>query len=206
MDSNSLSSPTDATMSLVTDGKRRRMTKGKAFGSPIQKLVKCVGGCLKETSAAIPSSTKRKTQQGQTLAGQWLVLDNKDVVIPAEAMWSTEYGTKCAWGTSIMSQPGGNDQQKTGHLTPMEIAVKRATWKSLINNLYLDGATHDLKGEDEAYKFASWNALGGLLVFTRFFQSRDKIFHPGPLFRGHRAPLNRDGWSSSHPHVGRSLG
>jgi hypothetical protein len=47
--------------------------KGKYFGSPTKKLAKRVGGSLKETSAAIPSSTKRKNPQGQKLTGQRLV-------------------------------------------------------------------------------------------------------------------------------------
>jgi hypothetical protein len=158
------------------------MTKGKAFGSPAKKLVKRVGGSSKETSAAIPSSTNHEIPQGQNLAGQRLVSNNKSLVIPAEATWSTEYGMKCARGTSIKKQSGGNGQQKTGYLTPTDIAIKRATWKSLFDNLYLNSATRDLKGKDEAYKFASRNALGGLLVFTRFFDLETKSFAQDPCF------------------------
>jgi hypothetical protein len=73
-------------------------------------------------------------------------------------------------------------KQKTGHLTTMEIAVKRATWKSLLENMYLDSATRDLKGEDEAHKFASRRALGGLLVFARFFDRETKAFAQEPCF------------------------
>jgi hypothetical protein len=64
----------------------------------------------------------------------------------------------------------------------MEIAVKRATWKSLLDNLYLDNATSDLKGEDEAYKFASRNALGRILVFAPFFNLETKAFTQDPCF------------------------
>jgi hypothetical protein len=67
-------------------------------------------------------------------------------------------------------------------LTTTEINVKRATWKSLINNLYLDHATHDLKGEDEAYKFASRNAIGGILLFASFFDPEKKYFAHDPCF------------------------
>jgi hypothetical protein len=74
---------------------------------------------------------------------------------PAEATWSSEHGTKRAWGTNILKQPGGNEQRKSGHLTPTEIAVKCANWKSLLDNMFLDGATRDIKGEDEAYKLTS---------------------------------------------------
>jgi hypothetical protein len=122
------------------------------------------------------------------------VLNNNNLVIPAEATWSTEYGTKRAWGTSITKQPGGNSQQKTGHLTPMEIAVKRATWKSLLDNLYLNGATRDLKGEDEAYKFASRNALGKLLVFTCFFDPETKAFTGTHVSWSSRPP--QQGWTT----------
>jgi hypothetical protein len=106
------------------------------------------------------------------------VSNNKNLAIPAEATWSAEYDTKRAQGTSIKKQPGGG-QQKTGRLT-MEIAIKLTTWKSLIDNLYLDNATHDLKGEEEAYKFAYRNALGGILVFTRFFNLETKSFTQDP--------------------------
>jgi hypothetical protein len=68
--------------------------KGKAFGSPTKKLAKRAGGSSKDTSAAIPSSTKRKTPQGQKLAGQWLLPPNKDLVIPAKATWSSGHGAK----------------------------------------------------------------------------------------------------------------
>jgi hypothetical protein len=81
--------------------------KGKAFGSQTKKLAKRVGGSLKETSAAIPSSTQRKNPQEQKFAGQRLVYNTKDMVIPAEATWSAQFDTKRAWGTSIKKQPGG---------------------------------------------------------------------------------------------------
>jgi hypothetical protein len=38
------------------------------------------------------------------------------------------------------------------HMTPMEVAVKRATLKLLLDNLYLEGATRNLTGDYEAYK------------------------------------------------------
>jgi hypothetical protein len=154
-----------------------------------KKLAKRAGGSSKDTSAAIPSITKRNTPQGQKLVGKRLLLDNTHLVIPAEAMWSTEHGAKRAWGTNILRQPGGNGQQNMGHPTPMEIAVKCATWKLLLNNMYLDSATRDLKGEDEAYTFASWNALGGLLVFARFFDTEKKAFTKDPCFMVIALPL-----------------
>jgi hypothetical protein len=182
MNSDSPSSPAKPSRRPVTDGKRRRMTKGRAFGSPTKKLAKCSGGSSKDTSVAIPSSTKHNTPHGQKLAGKRLLLDNKDFVIHAEATWSIEHGAKRAWGTKILRQPGGKVQQKTGHLTTTEITVKRATWKSLLNNVYLDSATRDLKGDDEAYKFTSRNALWGFLVFTRFFDKEKKAFAKDPCF------------------------
>jgi hypothetical protein len=117
---------------------------------PTKKLAKRAGGSSKDTLAAIPSSTKRNTPQGQTLAGQWLLLANKEFVIPMEAKWSSEHGAKCAWGTHILKQQGGNEQRKSGHLTPTEIAVKRVNWKSLLGNMFLNGATSDIKWEDKA--------------------------------------------------------
>jgi hypothetical protein len=47
--------------------------------------------------------------------------------------------------------------------------------------MFLDGATRDIKGEDEAYKFASRNTLG-LLVFTRFFDKNKGAFTKDPCF------------------------
>jgi hypothetical protein len=126
--------------------------KGKAFGSLTKKLAKCAGGSSKDTSAAIPSSTKPKTPQGHKLAGKRLLLANKDLVIPAEVTWSSEHGGKRAWGTNILKQPGGNKQQKSGHLTPTEIVVKRANWKSLLHNMFVKGTTRYIKGENEAYR------------------------------------------------------
>jgi hypothetical protein len=48
--------------------------------------------------------------------------------------------------------------------------------------MFLDGATRDTKGEDEAYKFTSHNALGGLLVFTRLFDKKKGTFTKDPCF------------------------
>jgi hypothetical protein len=48
--------------------------------------------------------------------------------------------------------------------------------------MFLDGATRDIKGEDEAYKFASLNTLGGLLVFARFFDKKKGAFAKDPCF------------------------
>jgi hypothetical protein len=99
------------------------------------------------------------------------MLNNKDMVVPVEAMWLTQVDNKWAWGTIIKKQPGGNGQQRTGHLTPTEADVKWGIWKSLLKNLYLEGATRNHKGYNEAYKYASRNALGGILVFACFFYS-----------------------------------
>jgi hypothetical protein len=71
----------------------------------------------------------------------------------------------------------------------MDIAVKRTTWKSLLDNLYPDSATHDLKGEDKAYKFASRNALGGILVLAHFFDPKTKSFAQDPCFMVIALPL-----------------
>jgi hypothetical protein len=87
----------------------------------------------------------------------------------------------------------------------MEIAVKRTTWKSLLDNMYFNSATRDLKGDDEAYKFASRNALGGLLVFTRFFYKEKQTFAKDPCFVIVALPsTGLDG--PALPHVGRNLG
>jgi hypothetical protein len=160
------------------------MMKGNDVGSQTKKLAKCGGDSSKNTSDAIPSSTKRKTPQGQKITGKRLLLDNKDLVIPVEVMWTMEHGAKRAWGTKKLRQPGRNGQHRTGHLTPTEIAVKHATWMSLLDNMHLDSATQDLKGYDEAYKFASRNALGGLLVFTRLFNKENKAFTKDPCQNG----------------------
>jgi hypothetical protein len=110
------------------------------------------------------------------------VLNNKDMAIPADATWSAQFDNKRAWGTSIKNQPGGDGQQNTGHVRQTEISIKCAKWKSLLNNLYLDSATRNMKGEDEAYKFASRNTLGGILVSARFFDPEPKSFTQDPLF------------------------
>jgi hypothetical protein len=102
------------------------------------------------------------------------------MVVQAEAKWSTQVDNKQVWDTIIKMQPGGNGHQGKGHMQPMEIAVKWETWKSLLDNLYLEGATHNLKGEDEAYKHASHNALGGILMFTTF-----SIQRQNPSLRTH---------------------
>jgi hypothetical protein len=91
------------------------------------------------------------------------------MVVPTEATWSNQVDNKREWGKNIKKQPGANWQQRTGHLTQMEVAVKQATWKSLLDNFYLEGATRNLKGDDEAYKYASRNALVGILVLVQFF-------------------------------------
>jgi hypothetical protein len=169
-------------MSPDTDSKLRQTTKGKYFGSPTKELAKRAGGSSKDTLAVITSSTKRKTPQGQKLAGQRLLLANKDLVIPAEATWSSKHGDKRAWEKKILKQPGGNEERKSGHLIPTEIAGKCANWKSLLDNIFLDGATRDIKGEDETYKLACHNALGGLLVFTHFFDKKRGAFAKDPCF------------------------
>jgi hypothetical protein len=49
--------------------------------------------------------------------------------------WPSKHGAKRAWGTNVLQKPGGNEQRKSSHLTPTEIAVKRANWKSLLDNV-----------------------------------------------------------------------
>jgi hypothetical protein len=85
------------------------------------------------------------------------------------------------WEQTSRSNQGGG-KKNTGHLNTMEISITRATWKSLLDNLYLDKATHNLKQEDEAYKFGSRNPLGGILVFARFFELETKFFAQDPCF------------------------
>jgi hypothetical protein len=48
--------------------------------------------------------------------------------------------------------------------------------------MYIDGATRNIKWEDEAYKFTPRNALGGLLVFIRFFDKEKDAFTKDPCF------------------------
>jgi hypothetical protein len=48
--------------------------------------------------------------------------------------------------------------------------------------MYLDAATHNLKGGDESYKYTSRNALGGLLVHTHFFDVKKMAFTPDLFF------------------------
>jgi hypothetical protein len=111
-----------------------------------------------------------------------VVLNIKDLVVPVEATWSTQVDNKRVWGTITKKQPGGNRQQRTYHLMPPEVAVKWATWKTLLNNLYLEGATHNLKGEHDAYTYTSPNALGCIKVLARFFDPMTQSFAPNPCF------------------------
>jgi hypothetical protein len=60
--------------------------------------------------------------------------------------------------------------------------------------MFLDGATRDIKGEDEAYKFASCNALGGLLVFACFFDKKKGAFAKDPCFMVIAPP--QQGWTA----------
>jgi hypothetical protein len=60
--------------------------------------------------------------------------------------------------------------------------LKRGNWKSLLDNMFLDGATRDVKGGGEAYKLASRNTLGGQLVFARFFYKKKGTFAKDPCF------------------------
>jgi hypothetical protein len=62
------------------------------------------------------------------------------------------------------------------------VVVQRATWKTLVDMLYLDAATHSLIGGDEVYNDASRSALGGLLIHTRFFNIKKKVFTQYPCF------------------------
>jgi hypothetical protein len=58
----------------------------------------------------------------------------------------------------------------------MEVAVQLASLKSLLENMCLKAATRNLKGDDDVYKPASRNTLGGLLVHIRFFDAHKKAF------------------------------
>jgi hypothetical protein len=60
--------------------------------------------------------------------------------------------------------------------------MKRATWKSLLENLYLVSATRDLKGEEEAYTFNYRNNLGGIMMLASFFDPETKSFAQDPCF------------------------
>jgi hypothetical protein len=48
--------------------------------------------------------------------------------------------------------------------------------------MFFDGATRDIKGEEEAFKFASCNALVGLLVFAQVFSKKKGAFAKDPFF------------------------
>jgi hypothetical protein len=138
------------------------------FLVPQPQTWRSVLGGSKENSSTAPSITKRSTPQNLKLAGQCLLSNNKDLVVPMEATWWNRVDNKWAWSTIIKKQPGANGHHKMSHLTPPEVAVKRATYKSLLNNMYLEGATRNLKGDDEAYKYASRNTLEGILVYAHF--------------------------------------
>jgi hypothetical protein len=64
----------------------------------------------------------------------------------------TPSGQHAGMGANIKKQPGANGQQNMGRWTPMEVAVKRTTWKSLLDNMYLEGAAQNIKGDGDAYK------------------------------------------------------
>jgi hypothetical protein len=49
----------------------------------------------------------------------------------------------------------------------------------------------DIKWEDEAYKFASCNALGGLLVFAHFLDKKKGAFSKDPCFMVIAIPSTR---------------
>jgi hypothetical protein len=55
--------------------------------------------------------------------------------------------------------------------------------------MYLNSATMDIKGEDEAYKFTSRNALRGLLIFTCFFDKEKGALTKDPCFMVITLPL-----------------
>jgi hypothetical protein len=89
---------------------------------------------------------------------------------------------KRAWGTNIKKQPAVNRHHAKGRWKPTEVAVERVTWKLLINNMYLEGTTRNLKGDDDAYKHAYCNALGGILVHALPFDSEKRAFTRDPCF------------------------
>jgi hypothetical protein len=64
VDSGSPSSPVDATSSLVTDDKRRRTMKGKAFGSPTKKLANSVGHTIQHKVQNSTGTKARGTTTG----------------------------------------------------------------------------------------------------------------------------------------------
>jgi hypothetical protein len=49
-------------------------------------------------------------------------------------------------------------------------------------NMYLEGATQNLKGDDKAYKYASHSVLGDIFVYARFFYSDKNAFTCDPCF------------------------
>jgi hypothetical protein len=78
--------------------------------------------------------------------------------------------------------------------------MQRATCKSLLDNLYLNSATRDLKEDDEVYTFSSRNALGGILVFTCFFDPETKSLAQDPCFMVITLPsTGLDGSAASTP-------
>jgi hypothetical protein len=50
--------------------------------------------------------------------------------------------------------------QKRVHRSKKEVAVHQAKWKTLLDTMYLDASTHNLKWEDDAYMHTSCNTLG----------------------------------------------
>jgi hypothetical protein len=81
-------------------------------------------------------------------------------------------------GLGNTHQEETRDQQvaKMGHRLKTEVAVQQATWKTLLDMMHPDAVAHNINGEDEADKYATRNALGGLLVHTRFFDIEKKAF------------------------------
>jgi hypothetical protein len=83
------------------------------------------------------------------------------MIAPPEATWSNQVDKKRARGINIKKQPLVKRLQKIGNRLMTEVAVQQATWKWLLDMMYLEAVNHNLKGDDETYKDASHNALGG---------------------------------------------
>jgi hypothetical protein len=170
------STTTNITESSILDCKRHQTMYGRSFGSPTKKLMKHVGAGLKATLSVTPSSTKRSTPQKLKLAVKRLLIDNKDLIVPNESTWSNQVDNKRARGTNIKKHPGANRLQKTGHRSNTEVAVHQANWKTLLCTMYLNATTRNPNGEDETYKYAPHDALGGLLMHARFYNIENKAF------------------------------
>jgi hypothetical protein len=141
---------TKAMESPILDCKHHQTTRGKTFGSPTKKFVKRAVGALKETSSTAPSIMKHSSLYKLKLVGRRLLIEYKDLIIPYKATWLKQVDNKRDWETIIMEKPGAKMLKKTGHKLKTEVAVHRATCNTILDTMYLDTATQNLKGEDEA--------------------------------------------------------